>query len=261
MRLRQICCLTFVLAGTAIFLDRCAAQDTAPVPDAQVPTEESSQGGEGAAEKEKPTSLASYYIGLMIGQQMKSQGLTLKEIDLKSFMMALSDELSGRKPRLDGGEIDQAVEEVRTLMQSKAEEMQKAAMNAAAASKEKAQTFLAANAQAEGVKALPSGLQYKVLKQGSGPSPKTTDTVRVHYTGKLLSGEVFDSSVQNGQPAEFQVAGLIPGWQQALPLMKVGDKWTLYVPPDLAYGLRGSPPVIGPNELLIFEMELLDIVK
>ncbi len=119
--------------------------------------------------------------------------------------------------------------------------------------------YLAANAKKEGVKTLQGGVQYKVIKAGDGPSPGPTETVKVHYTGKLINGTTFDSSVERGQPATFQVNQVIKGWQMALQQMKVGSKWMLYIPSDLAYGERGSQGAIGPNEVLVFEVELLAI--
>ncbi len=214
---------------------------------------------------EKPANALSYYIGLSIGEQMRAQGLTEKDVDAASIAMAIADELAGRKPRLSDEELAEAQKAVLTLIQAREEaaraKMQAEMENAAAANQEKGALFLAENAKKPGVKALPSGLQYKSERQGNGASPTLENVVRVHYTGRLISGEVFDSSVERGEPAEFQVGQLIKGWQEALPRMKVGDKWTLYVPATLAYGMRGSPPKIGPNELLIFEMELLGIVK
>lgn len=121
------------------------------------------------------------------------------------------------------------------------------------------QAFLAKNAQREGVTTTASGLQYEVLASGEGASPKATDQVRAHYHGTLIDGTVFDSSVDRGEPFETGVNSVIAGWQEALQLMKVGDKWKLVVPPELAYGERGSPPAIGPNETLVFEVELLSI--
>ena len=119
--------------------------------------------------------------------------------------------------------------------------------------------FLAANKAKQGVVALPSGLQYQVIKKGAGPTPKVTDTVRTHYHGTLINGTVFDSSVERGEPAEFPVGGVIRGWTEALQLMKVGDKWRLVIPPELAYGPRGAGGKIGPNAVLVFEIELLGI--
>ena len=121
--------------------------------------------------------------------------------------------------------------------------------------------FLAENAKKEGVKTTASGLQYKVIKSGTGESPKLTDTVKVHYHGTLIDGTVFDSSVQRGQPVSFPVGGVIPGWVEALQLMKVGDKWQLFIPAKLAYGDQSPSPAIPPNSVLIFEVELLGIEK
>ncbi|WP_236010347.1 FKBP-type peptidyl-prolyl cis-trans isomerase [Candidatus Laterigemmans baculatus] len=233
------------MAPVAQAQDGANAQDAAPVANGQ----------------QAPQNPGSYYIGLSIGEQMRSQGMTTEDIDVESLAMAIADELSGRGSRLNEQQLNEAGQAVQQMLQAKAQQRMQEMQNAAAANVEKAKQFLAENAQKEGVETLPSGLQYKVEKSGTGASPTLESVVRVHYTGKLMNGEVFDSSVQRGQPAEFQVGQLIPGWQQALPKMKVGDKWTLYVPPALAYGERGSPPKIGPNELLIFEMELLDILQ
>ena len=119
--------------------------------------------------------------------------------------------------------------------------------------------FLAENAKKDGVKTTASGLQYLVMKSGTGATPKATDTVKVHYHGTLINGTVFDSSVQRGEPISFQVTGVIPGWVEALQLMKVGDKWKLFIPAKLAYGEQSPSPAIPPNSVLIFEVELLGI--
>jgi FKBP-type peptidyl-prolyl cis-trans isomerase FklB len=119
--------------------------------------------------------------------------------------------------------------------------------------------FLAKNKQIQGVQTLPSGVQYKVLKQGAGATPKAADTVTTHYRGSLIDGTVFDSSYDRGEPASFGVTQVIKGWTEVLQLMKVGDKWQVFIPSDLAYGPQGRPPKIAPNAVLIFEMELLDV--
>jgi FKBP-type peptidyl-prolyl cis-trans isomerase FklB len=121
--------------------------------------------------------------------------------------------------------------------------------------------FLAANAKKEGVTTTASGLQYKVIKAGMGESPKLADTVKVHYQGTLIDGTIFDSSIQRGQPISFPVGGVIAGWTEALQLMKVGDKWQLFIPARLAYGDQSPTPAIPPNSVLIFEVELLGIEK
>lgn len=129
----------------------------------------------------------------------------------------------------------------------------------AADAMQKGEQFLKENAAKEGVKTLPSGLQYKVIKEGEGKSPKATDTVSVHYKGTLIDGKEFDSSYKRGEPAEFPVNRVIKGWTEALQLMKEGSKWMLYIPSNLAYGERGAGADIGPNETLIFEVELLKV--
>jgi len=124
---------------------------------------------------------------------------------------------------------------------------------------ETSQAFLDANKKKEGVVTLPSGLQYKVVTEGSGKQPKSSDSVVAHYRGTLINGNEFDSSYKRNEPATFPVAGVIKGWQEALPLMKEGSKWQVYIPPELAYGARGAGNIIGPNEALIFDIELLSI--
>lgn len=130
-----------------------------------------------------------------------------------------------------------------------------------AAKADPGEAFLAENAKKEGVKTTASGLQYKVIKSGTGATPKPTDTVKVHYHGTLIDGTVFDSSVQRGEPITFPVTGVIPGWVEALQMMKVGDKWQLFIPAKLAYGEHSPTPAIPPNSVLIFEVELLGIEK
>ncbi|WP_267896342.1 FKBP-type peptidyl-prolyl cis-trans isomerase [Aquicella lusitana] len=127
--------------------------------------------------------------------------------------------------------------------------------------KTEGETFLAANKTKPGVVTLPDGLQYKIITEGTGPKPTANDVVTVHYAGRLINGKEFDSSYKRGEPASFPVSAVIPGWVEALQLMKVGSKWELYIPAHLAYGERGAPPDIGPNQTLIFEVQLIDIKK
>ena len=146
-------------------------------------------------------------------------------------------------------------------MAAKQEQEMSKAQKQGEVNKQQGAAFLAANKSKPGVKTTASGLQYKVLKAGNGPTPKATDKVRTHYHGTLIDGTVFDSSVQRGEPAEFPVSGVIRGWTEALQLMKVGDKWQLFIPSELAYSARGAGGVIGPNSTLVFEIELLEILK
>ena len=197
---------------------------------------------------------ASYAIGLDIGSNFKRQEI---EIDPKTLAAGIADSLAG-KPQLTDEEAKQVITEFRTQLMAKMETKQKEAGDKNLKAGEE---FLAANAKKEGVKATASGLQYKVLKAGKadGKSPKSSDKVKVHYHGTLIDGTVFDSSVQRGEPAEFGVDEVIPGWTEVLQLMKEGDKWQVYIPSKLAYGPRGAGPQIGPNSALVFDVELLSI--
>ncbi len=196
----------------------------------------------------------SYAIGLSIGKNMKQDNV---ELDPDLLLRGLKDALAGAKPLLTEAQIQEAMTAFQKEMQAKAAEARKASGEKA---KKEGEDFLAANKKAAGVVTLPSGLQYKVIKKGNGKvCPKATDTVVTHYRGTLLDGTEFDSSLKRGEPAEFEVGGVIPGWTEALQLMKVGDKWELYVPAELAYGERGAGRVIGPNATLVFEVELLEI--
>lgn len=188
---------------------------------------------------------ASYGLGLMIGKNLKDDGL---EVDLTLLTRGLKDALSGADPKLTEDEINVAVRAFQTAMRKQRAEKHK----------REGEAFLAANKKKDGVVTLESGLQYKVLKKGDGATPKLNDTVRTHYHGTLINGDVFDSSVKRGEPISFPVGGVIRGWTEALQLMKVGSKWQLFVPSSLAYGAQGRPG-IAPNATLIFEVELLGI--
>ena len=194
----------------------------------------------------------SYAMGVRLGQLLKGQGIG--QLDSRAFAAAIDDVLLGRPLRLDANEMIAAIKEQQETFARQRE--QRAASNL-----EAGRAFLARNAADEGVVALPSGLQYRVLDSGSGAQPGPADTVRVHYHGTLLDGSVFDSSVDRGQPAEFSLAAVIPGFRESISLMRVGDRWRVFVPSELAYGADGAGTSIGPNETLIFEIQLLDIVR
>jgi FKBP-type peptidyl-prolyl cis-trans isomerase FklB len=197
---------------------------------------------------------ASYAIGLDFGQRLARDGAP---IDLDAINRGFRDGLTGAKPELSEEQIGAAMEKFIAALQAKREEQAK---GIAEKNKKEGAAFLAANLKKPGVKQTASGLQYKVLKAGTGPSPKKTDAVRVHYHGTFMDGSVFDSSVERKAPAEFGVGDVIAGWTEALQLMHVGDKWQLVIPSELAYGDQGRAS-IPPATLLIFEVELLDIVK
>lgn len=189
----------------------------------------------------------SYAIGILWGQNIKQQGLT--DINAKMVGEAISDVVNGDTELLDMKAANQLVKE----QINKQKEMAKKKNEA------EGKAFLAKNAERQGVITLPSGLQYEVIKEGTGPTPKSSDKVSVHYEGTLIDGTVFDSSIQRGQPASFPVTGVIQGWVEALQLMKVGSKWKLFIPSNLAYGDRGAGGQIGPYATLIFDVELLGI--
>jgi len=189
---------------------------------------------------------ASYSIGLNVGMNMKRQNV---DVNQDAFTAGFKDALAGRKPLM-------TEQEVRETMMAFEKDMQQKQNDAAQKNSADAQKFMSENKSKEGVKTTASGLQYKVMKEGSGAQPKTTDTVTVNYRGTLTDGTEFDSSYKRGQPATFP--GVIKGWTEALQLMKVGSKYQLFVPPDLGYGANGQR-AIPPNSVLIFEVELMDV--
>lgn len=199
-------------------------------------------------EKEK----ASYSVGVNFGRRIKQAGF---DVDMSVVSAAMNDVIAGKEPRLNDAEAQQTL-----MAYQQAAQKQQAEKNTKAG-----EAFLAENKKKEGVKAhtvtLPDGktaeMQYKVLTAGTGKMPGSNDVVRVHYRGTLVDGKEFDSSAKRGQPAEFAVNRVIPGWTAALQIMKVGSKWELYIPSVLAYGERGMPPNIDPGSTLIFEVELL----
>lgn len=201
-----------------------------------------------------PQQKTSYAIGVNVASSLKALDVT---IDAKAVAAGIADTLSN-KPALNEQEVQDALMNLQKDVMAKRETKMK--VDAEKNLKE-GEAFLAENKKKEGVKTTASGLQYKVLKSGTGATPKKDDTVKVHYEGKLIDGKVFDSSIKRGEPVSFQVDGVIPGWTEALQLMKVGDKWQLFIPSKLAYGENGAGPDIGPNSTLIFEVELLGIEK
>ncbi len=190
-----------------------------------------------------------YTIGLQIGQSLKGDGL---EVDVDAMALGVKDFLAGREPRL-------SEEDRRATLQALAEEQQRRRASSAEENAAAGARFLAENKAKDGVVTLASGLQYKVIKAGTGKQPTASDTVLAHYRGTLIDGTEFDSSFRRGQPATFPVNGVIRGWQEALPLMKEGARWEVYIPADLAYGPRGAGESIGPNQTLIFEIELIKV--
>lgn len=195
-----------------------------------------------------------YCLGMNIAGSLKAQSV---EVDIDQICKGLKDSFAGDKTLLTQQEMQQVLNSWQMEMRNKRMEQQKAVGDK---SRKEGEAFLAENAKKPGVITLPSGLQYKVLASGTGKTPTTNDTVRTHYRGTLTDGTEFDSSYTRGQPFVAQLGrGVIPGWTEALTKMKVGDKWQLFIPSALAYGEFGRRPKIGPNAVLIFEMELLGI--
>jgi FKBP-type peptidyl-prolyl cis-trans isomerase FklB len=195
----------------------------------------------------------SYALGMNLGTNLHRDSI---DIDTAIFLRALKDTLAGGKTLLTESEVRTALMQLQTEVRSKQMEKMKLAGEA---NKKDGDAFLVANKTKEGVVTLPSGLEYKVLTQGTGPKPAATDTVVCNYRGTLINGTEFDSSYKRGQPATFPVSGVIKGWTEALQLMPVGSKWQLFLPAELAYGERGPSPEIGPNSTLVFEVELVSI--
>ncbi len=196
---------------------------------------------------------ASYAIGMNIGKSLQKDSV---DVDPNFLLRGLKDGLAGSKPLLTDDEAKAAL----TALQDDVRKTQEAKMQLAGeANKKEGEAFLAANKAKEGIVTLPSGLQYKILKEGTGLKPTASDSVVCNYRGTLLDNTEFDSSYKRGQPATFPVGQVIHGWTEALQLMPVGSKWQLFIPSDLAYGPRGAGGDIGPDATLIFEVELLSI--
>lgn len=196
----------------------------------------------------------SYAMGLSLGGYFKELD---EKFDLDLVQQGIKDGYDGGKPLLTE---EQAQEIQQNFAKRQHEKSVQKTVAMIQKNRKAADEFLAANKAKEGVKTTDSGLQYKVLKEGKGAKPTAEDSVRVHYKGRTIGGEEFDSSYKRNEPAELKLNQVIPGWQEALALMTVGSTYEIYLPPDLAYGDRGAPPAIEPGSLLIFEVELLDIV-
>ncbi len=198
---------------------------------------------------------ASYSIGLSLGQDFKARSIM---INPDIIAMGIRDVLEGNTTQLTQEEAIAALQQLQAIAAAKQQEVldKMAETNKAAG-----EAFLAENGKRDGVVTTESGLQYEILTAGSGSIPKVSDQVTVDYRGTFIDGTEFDSSYGRGEPASFSVEGIIPGWTEALQMMKEGGKWKIYVPSDLAYGAQGAPPVIEPNTTLVFEVELKEIIK
>ena len=191
----------------------------------------------------------SYALGLSLGNNLLSSGI--KSLNFEKLAKGIQDVLEQKSPEITYEEAQNVINEFFMQLQEKSSEK----------TISEGRAFLEANGKRTEVSTLKSGLQYEILKEGNGSQPKASDKVKVHYHGTLIDGTVFDSSVRRGEPATFGVTQVIAGWVEALQLMPVGSKWKLYIPSNLAYGAQGAGQHIGPHTTLIFEVELIDIVK
>lgn len=197
----------------------------------------------------------SYALGLSMGNNFRSSGI--KEINVGDFTDGVAAVFSGTQPKMS---YDEAKEVIRIFFTDLEEKQKAEAAKMAEVNKVAGEEFLAKNGLRAEVTTLPSGLQYEVIETGNGVQPTASDQVEVHYTGRLIDGTVFDSSVERGVPATFGVTQVIAGWVEALQLMKAGSKWRLYIPSGLAYGAQGAGQIIGPNATLIFDVELIKVI-
>jgi len=196
----------------------------------------------------------SYSVGWDIGEDIQRRGA---EFDVDTIIAAIRDSSAGKEPQVPAEEMVALL----TALQQKVRQEQAEAFRKLAEENQKAsEAFLAQNLKKNGIVALPSGIQYRIIEEGDGARPGMTSTVKVHYRGSKTDGLEFDSSFARGVPEEFQVETVLKGWQEVLPLMKTGSTWQVFIPPELAFGTRGNPPV-GPNETLIFDLKLVEIVQ
>jgi len=220
---------------------RTYAQDSAPAAPANAATFQQQLG---------------YALGLNIGADFRRNQI---DIDPQALASGIADAIAGTPPKMNEQQIAAVMQQFQKQMEQKQQAAMQKAQGAAGTNKQEEVAFLAKNKMAEGVQTTASGLQYKVLKQGNGASPTLQDTVSCHYRGTLLSGKEFDSSYSRGEPTSFPVGGVIAGWTEALQKMRVGDKWQLFIPSELAYGMNPPGPPIEAGSMLIFEIELLGI--
>lgn len=197
----------------------------------------------------------SYALGLSMGNNFKSSGI--ETLNIKDFADGVAAVFEGAQPKMTYDEAKEVIREFFTAMENRQKEQ---AAKMAEVNKAAGEAFLNENGKRAEVKTTSTGLQYEVITEGEGAMPKADDQVEVHYTGKLIDGTVFDSSVDRGVPATFGVTQVIPGWVEALQMMKAGSKWRLYIPSALAYGPNGAGGIIGPNATLIFDVELLKVI-
>ena len=210
----------------------------------------------GSRELKTMKDKVSYGIGLDIGRSFKQQNLAGPDVDLDKLRWGIQDAMGGAKPAMSDSQLQETMMNFQKDMMARQDSTNKAK---AVENEKAAKAFMEKNGKEPGVITTASGLQYKVVTEGKGKKPDSAATVSVHYTGTLLDGTEFDSSIKRGQPVQFPVGNVIKGWTEALLLMPVGSKWKLFIPPALGYGERGAGKQIGPNSALVFEVELISL--
>ncbi len=241
MRMPPVVCLLLV---AAVCGGRAGAQEplAAPVP-----------AGAAASKQDM-----GYAMGFRIGQQILAEQQEIgSPVDQMGLAAGLADAVAGKKPMLDEQQFRAAMASLEVAMRRQQAKMAEQMQAAAKTNLKVGGEYLTKKAAEPNVKALPSGLLYEILKEGEGPQPTLDDVVIAHYSGKHIDGKEFDGTDPAAEPAEFPLRGVVPGWQEALPLMKAGSKWRIHLPAALAYGEQGSPPAIEPNEVLVFDIELI----
>jgi len=233
------------MTKTEIWILSCVFLLTASSLYAQNPTEDL----ETLQEKE------NYSIGYRIGLSMKNEGV---EVDFEKLVQGLRDAVDGNESLIEDEEMKKLITDLKE--RARRDQMRKT-QEMIVKNAEESKNFLEENAKKDGIRITESGLQYAVLVEGNGPTPEVEDFVTVHYRGKFIDGTEFDSSYAKGEPQNLKIDGVIPGWTEALQMMKIGSKWEIFVPPDLGYGRRGQGEWIPPNKVLVFEIELLSIEK
>lgn len=243
----------FPRAAGAILALGCVAVDVPAAP-GQAPVERLGPPAAGSEQEKQLGYALGYRVGQLVLNDHKAFGIPF---DQASMARGLADAVTGAAPRLPQADFERVLGEFEAAMRKREEEFVARMAAAAKTNLAKGREFLAANGRRPGVVTRPSGLQYEVLVEGSGPRPAADHVVTARYRGTRIDGKEFDGTAPDGEPATFPLRGVVPGWQEALPLMAAGSKWRLTLPPELAYGEQGSPPTIEPNEVLIFEIELL----
>jgi len=250
------CLFMMLITATPATSARAADTDVEPIAPPSAPASQPTK--QPAAPLATPAQELGYALGYRIGGRIVADHKSLDmAIDEQALARGLADAVLGAAPQLDEPQLRNVLAAFETAMQKKQQEFMARMAAAAKTNLETGREFLVANGRRKGVTTLPSGLQYEVLVPGTGPQPGADDVVFAHYKGSHIDGREFDGTDPAGTPASFPLRGVVPGWQEALPLMKAGSRWRLYLPPDLGYGEEGSPPAIEPNEVLVFEIELI----